>query len=83
MNRVRVHCLLEGYSQSVSFLKKGRLLKRGEFVHTPLDHWISERGHSQEEIPPFMDFLRKMLILDPDERWDASKLLTHPWIADP
>lgn len=31
--------------------------------------------------PKLIDFILKMLVVDPKERWGAKKLLSHPWLA--
>jgi len=30
----------------------------------------------------FIDFIKKCLVLDPDERFSASEAIKHPWFAD-
>ena len=29
---------------------------------------------------PFIDFIKKCLVLDPDQRFSASEAMKHPWI---
>ena len=36
---------------------------------------------SDEELHLFLDFLSRMLALDPDERWSAAMLLEHEWMS--
>ncbi|KIY69450.1 kinase-like protein [Cylindrobasidium torrendii FP15055 ss-10] len=34
-----------------------------------------------EEVTKFVEFLKRMLTVDPDERWTAAALLAHPWLT--
>eukprot|EP00931_Biecheleriopsis_adriatica_P022025 TRINITY_DN14257_c0_g1_i1.p1 TRINITY_DN14257_c0_g1~~TRINITY_DN14257_c0_g1_i1.p1 ORF type:complete len:578 (+),score=123.03 TRINITY_DN14257_c0_g1_i1:164-1897(+) len=52
-----------------------RLILSGSYKVKP-DHWkrISSEGQ---------DFVRKLLVVNPDDRMTAEQALSHPWIADP
>lgn len=64
------------------FLKQGRLYettKKGEIVFIKIVPTPLEKVLDCNE-PLFLDFLTKLLKLDPKERISAQEALSHPWI---
>lgn len=48
----------------------------------PLDDLLRRRGYDSTDRPLFVDFLQKLLTLDPAQRWTAAQARTHPWLAE-
>ncbi|PPQ66988.1 hypothetical protein CVT26_009947 [Gymnopilus dilepis] len=64
------------------FDDEGHLLV-GSGVHdNRLDKLVACSGHPLREIPTLVDFLRKALSIEPEERWSSAQLLQHPWLMD-
>lgn len=49
------------------------MIKKGEYDF-PSPYWDSVSE-------PAKDLVRKLLVVDPSKRYDADKILAHPWIA--
>ncbi|KAF9012157.1 kinase-like protein [Hymenopellis radicata] len=70
----------QGKLTSRYFDADGHLLKAGPSF--TIRHEDLLRGKQlPEELPLFLDFLSKGLIIDPSQRWSATQLLAHPWLV--
>ncbi|KAI0806959.1 kinase-like domain-containing protein, partial [Fomes fomentarius] len=60
------------------------LLLYGENTYPPntLQQLIEKSGYAREELLLLVDFLTRALAIDPEQRWSASRLLSHPWLQD-
>ncbi|KAG6032239.1 hypothetical protein E4U41_007279 [Claviceps citrina] len=63
------------------FDSDGNLLKPWTFPSCSLEQFSRNPALSGAEKEKFLEFIRAMLRLDPEERLDARKLLEAPWLA--
>ena len=60
----------------------GSLLKGAGQYSITLDDLLARAGHLPEDVSEISQFLSLMLIVDPKERWSASRLLDHSWLTN-
>jgi serine/threonine-protein kinase SRPK3 len=61
-------------------ITKGHLLKPSPTSYEPSLVLLLDKMYSEREITQAVDFLSKMLVIDPEQRWSAAQLLQHPWV---
>ncbi|ESS33160.1 putative cell-cycle-associated protein kinase DYRK [Toxoplasma gondii GAB2-2007-GAL-DOM2] len=60
--------------------REGKRESQGRMLRFLLPKRTSLRQRMRATDEVFIDFLEKMLIIDPAQRWDANRLLTHPFL---
>ncbi|KAF8799940.1 kinase-like protein [Phlegmacium glaucopus] len=61
---------------------QGSLLQGAGRYSITLNDLLRRAGHSDKEIREIADFLSHMLMINPEDRWPAVRLLDHPWLKN-
>ncbi|KJA15913.1 hypothetical protein HYPSUDRAFT_91667 [Hypholoma sublateritium FD-334 SS-4] len=69
-----------GKKSKIYFDDQGFLLKGAGQYSITLEDLLIRAGHPSKDVSEISQFLSLMLIVDPRERWSASRLLDHSWL---
>ncbi|KAF9445372.1 kinase-like protein [Macrolepiota fuliginosa MF-IS2] len=73
--------LAQGTRTEQYFDPQGSLLKQDLRYNTTIARLLKDR-YSRRKSSRMADFLLKMLVIDPAQRWSAAQLLEHPWLRE-